>query len=67
MRLEFSHSLILRMLLESMLLFDTKMMLALEHKLYLRHLYINCKKVYDGGTVLKDLILSIAKATYMEE
>ncbi|RYR54170.1 hypothetical protein Ahy_A06g029424 isoform B [Arachis hypogaea] len=37
------------------------------HRLYLRHLYANCKKAYGGGTILRDLILSIAKATYVEE
>ncbi|XP_016165019.1 uncharacterized protein LOC107607601 [Arachis ipaensis] len=44
-----------------------EMMLALEHRLYLRHLYANCKRAYGGGTILRDLILSIAKATYVEE
>ncbi|KAL4373513.1 hypothetical protein AHAS_Ahas05G0089300 [Arachis hypogaea] len=44
-----------------------EMMPALEHRLCLRHLYASCKKAYGGGTVLKDLILSIAKAIYMEE
>ncbi|XP_025616463.1 uncharacterized protein [Arachis hypogaea] len=44
-----------------------EMMPALEHRLCLRHLYANCKKAYGGGTVLRDLILSIAKATYVEE
>ncbi|RYR18127.1 hypothetical protein Ahy_B03g062755 [Arachis hypogaea] len=44
-----------------------EMMPALEHRLCLRHLYVNCKKAYGGGTVLRDLILSIAKATYVEE
>ncbi|XP_016195822.1 uncharacterized protein LOC107636862 [Arachis ipaensis] len=40
---------------------------SIEHRLCLRHLYANCKKAYGGGTVLRDLILSIAKATYVEE
>ncbi|XP_020971854.1 uncharacterized protein LOC110268988 [Arachis ipaensis] len=40
---------------------------TLEHRLCLRHLYANCKKAYGGGTVLRDLILSIAKATYVKE
>ncbi|XP_072056212.1 uncharacterized protein [Arachis hypogaea] len=40
---------------------------SVEHRLCLRHLYANCKKAYGGGTVLRDLTLSIAKATYMEE
>ncbi|XP_015970679.1 uncharacterized protein LOC107494166 [Arachis duranensis] len=40
---------------------------TLEHRLCLRHLYANCKKAYGGGAVLRDLILSIAKATYVEE
>ncbi|XP_020978356.1 uncharacterized protein LOC107639963 [Arachis ipaensis] len=40
---------------------------TLEHRLCLRHLYANCKKSYGGGTVLRDLILSIAKATYVKE
>ncbi|RYR67661.1 hypothetical protein Ahy_A03g014040 [Arachis hypogaea] len=40
---------------------------TLEHRLCLRHLYANCKKAYGAGTVLRDLILSIAKATYVEE
>ncbi|XP_020985320.1 uncharacterized protein LOC107462923 [Arachis duranensis] len=40
---------------------------TLEHRLCLRHLYANCKKAYGGGIVLRDLILSIAKATYVEE
>ncbi|RYR13129.1 hypothetical protein Ahy_B04g070283 isoform D [Arachis hypogaea] len=40
---------------------------SVEHRLCLRHLYANCKKAYGGGTVLRDLILSIAKAIYVEE
>ncbi|XP_072060158.1 uncharacterized protein [Arachis hypogaea] len=44
-----------------------EMIPALEHRLCLRHLYANCKKVYGGGTVLRDLILSIVKATYVKE
>ncbi|XP_057745129.1 uncharacterized protein LOC130962996 [Arachis stenosperma] len=40
---------------------------ALKHRLYLRHLYVNCKKACGGVTVLRDLILSIAKAIYVEK
>ena len=44
-----------------------EMMPGVEHKFCLRHLYANCKKAYGGGTLLRDLILSIAKVTYVEE
>ncbi|RYR66130.1 hypothetical protein Ahy_A03g012072 [Arachis hypogaea] len=44
-----------------------KIMSALEHKLCLRYLYVIYKKAYDGGTVLKDLILSVAKVIFIEE
>ncbi|RYR43247.1 hypothetical protein Ahy_A08g039672 [Arachis hypogaea] len=44
-----------------------EMMPSLEYRLCLRHLYANCKKAYGAGTILRDLILSIAKATYVEE
>ena len=44
-----------------------EMMPGVEHKFCLRHLYANCKKAYGGGTLLRDLIQSTAKATYVEE
>ncbi|RYQ97169.1 hypothetical protein Ahy_B08g093183 [Arachis hypogaea] len=45
-----------------------EMMPAVEYRLCLRHLYANCKKAYGGNkTILRDIILSIAKATYVEE
>ncbi|RYR18209.1 hypothetical protein Ahy_B03g062831 isoform A [Arachis hypogaea] len=44
-----------------------EMVLSVEYRLYLRHLYANCKKAYGGGTILRYLILSIAKATYVKE
>ena len=44
-----------------------EMIPRVEHIFYLKYLYVNCKKAYGGGTLLRDLILSIAKATYVEE
>ncbi|RYR21806.1 hypothetical protein Ahy_B03g067121 isoform A [Arachis hypogaea] len=40
-----------------------EMLLGVEHRFCLRHLYANCKKAF----VLRDLILSTVKATYVEE
>ena len=40
---------------------------GVELRFCVRHFYANCKKAYEGGTLLRDLILPIAKATYVEE
>ncbi|KAI5417400.1 hypothetical protein KIW84_042124 [Lathyrus oleraceus] len=37
-----------------------------EHILYLRHLYVNFKKKFSGGTQIKDLMMAATKATYIQ-
>ncbi|XP_024636474.1 uncharacterized protein [Medicago truncatula] len=37
----------------------------IEHR-YLRHLYANFKKFFGGGTLIRDLMMSAAKATYRQ-
>ncbi|XP_028762821.1 uncharacterized protein LOC114721165 [Neltuma alba] len=36
-----------------------------EHRLCVRHLYANIKSRYSGGSVIRDLVLQAAKATYV--
>ncbi|XP_058741902.1 uncharacterized protein LOC131614317 [Vicia villosa] len=38
----------------------------IEHRLCLRHLYANFKKRFGGGTLIRDLIMGAAKATYYQ-
>ena len=38
----------------------------LEHRLCLRHLYANFKKYFGGGTLIRDLMMGAAKATYFQ-
>jgi hypothetical protein len=37
-----------------------------EHRFCVRHLYANFKKKFGGGTLLRDLMMGAAKATYYE-
>ncbi|GAU21282.1 hypothetical protein TSUD_286920 [Trifolium subterraneum] len=37
-----------------------------EHRLCLRHLYANFKKKFGGGTLIRDLMMGTAKATYYQ-
>ncbi|KAK2434921.1 hypothetical protein QL285_020024 [Trifolium repens] len=37
-----------------------------EHRLCLRHLYANFKKKFGGGTLIRDLMMGDAKATYFQ-
>lgn len=39
---------------------------GVEHRFCLRHLYSNFKKKFGGGTLLRDLMMGAAKATYIE-
>lgn len=39
---------------------------GVEHRFCLRHLYSNFKKKFGGGTLLRDLMMGAAKATYVE-
>jgi hypothetical protein len=41
-------------------MFDT-----VEHRLCLRHLYANFKKKFGGGSLIRDLMMGAAKATYI--
>ncbi|XP_029129899.1 uncharacterized protein LOC114916709 [Cajanus cajan] len=43
-----------------------EMMEGVEHRLCLRHLYENFKKKFGGGTMIRDLMMAAAKATYEE-
>ncbi|XP_039683818.1 uncharacterized protein [Medicago truncatula] len=38
----------------------------LEHRLCLRHLYANFKKKFGGGSLIRDLMMGAAKATYFQ-
>jgi hypothetical protein len=38
----------------------------LEHRLCLRHLYANFKEKFGGGTLIRDLMMGAAKATYIQ-
>lgn len=38
-----------------------------KHIFCLRHLYVNFKKKFGGGTLFRDLMMVVAKATYFEE
>jgi len=38
----------------------------LEHRLCLRHLYANFKKKFGGGTLIRDLMMAAANATYFQ-
>lgn len=38
----------------------------IEHRLCLRHLYVNFKKKFDGSTLIRDFIMGAAKATYYQ-
>jgi hypothetical protein len=40
-------------------MFDT-----VEHRLCLRYLYANFKKKFGGGSLIRDLMMGAAKATY---
>jgi hypothetical protein len=37
-----------------------------EHRLCLRHLYANFKKKFGGGSLIRDLMMGAAKATYYQ-
>jgi hypothetical protein len=39
---------------------------SIEHRLCLRHLYANFKKKFGGGTLIRDLMMGAAKATYFQ-
>nr|KYP63698.1 hypothetical protein KK1_018277 [Cajanus cajan] len=39
---------------------------GVEHRFCLRHLYCNFKKKFGGGTLLRDLMMGAAKATFVE-
>lgn len=41
-------------------------MAGTEHRFCVRHLYANFKKKFGGGTLLRDLMMGAAKATYYE-
>lgn len=43
-----------------------EMLGGLEHRFCLRHLYANFKKRFGGGTLIRDLMMAAAKATYVE-
>lgn len=43
-----------------------KMFERIEHMLCLRHLYENFKKKFEGDTLIKDLIIGAAQATYYQ-
>jgi len=43
-----------------------EMLGGLEHIFCLRHLYANFKKKFGGGTLIRDLMMAAAKATYVE-
>lgn len=38
----------------------------IEHRYCLRHLYANFKKKFGGGTLIRDLMMGAAKATYRQ-
>ncbi|WJX14327.1 hypothetical protein P8452_04607 [Trifolium repens] len=42
-----------------------EMFQRVEHRLCLRHLYANFKKKFGGGTLIRDLMMGAAKATYL--
>lgn len=46
-----------------MVVFD-EMFERIEHRLCLRNLYANFKKKFGGGSLIKDLMIRAAKATY---
>ena len=37
-----------------------------QHHLCVRHLYVNIKTRCSGGTIIMDLVLAAAKATYVQ-
>jgi hypothetical protein len=37
----------------------------IEHRLCLRHLYVNFKKKFVGGALIRDLMMGAAKTTYI--
>ena len=39
---------------------------GVEHHLCVRHLYTNIKSKFGGGSMIRDLILAAARATYMQ-
>lgn len=39
---------------------------SIEHRVCLRHLYANFKKKFGGGTLIRDLMMGAAKATYYQ-
>jgi hypothetical protein len=39
---------------------------TIEHRICLRHLYANFKKKFGGGTLIRDLMMGAAKATYYQ-
>jgi hypothetical protein len=39
---------------------------SIEHRLCLKHLYANFKKKFDGGTLIRDLMMGATKATYFQ-
>lgn len=41
-----------------------EMLEVFEHRTCVRHVYVNMKKKYGGGSVLRDRILAVFKATY---
>jgi hypothetical protein len=43
-----------------------EMFQRVEHRLCLRHLYANFKKRFSGGTLIRDLVMGVAKATYYQ-
>jgi hypothetical protein len=43
-----------------------EMFQRVEHRLCLRHLYANFKKKFGGGTLIRDLMMGAAKATYYQ-
>ena len=43
-----------------------ELLLGVEHRFCLRHLYSNFKEKFSGGTLMRDLMMGAAKVTYLE-
>ena len=41
-----------------------EMLEDVEHRFYVRHLYVNFKKKFSGGTLMRDLMMGASNATY---
>lgn len=54
-------------LLQGLIAVFEEMFERIEHRLFLRHLYANLKKKFGGGSLIRDLMIGVAKATYYQE